>query len=181
MVINMAVIGAGRIGQIHAGNAARNPGVRLAGIAGVAPAVCSIAVILNQVASAIPVGEVKDTAHIGQIDRKFANRRKLIKDQRLPPIHGVIDIFHTYVVYKSHAQTVHHKPAQGLRVVKMEIFFLLPVIKSRNQGRAFFPIHGNSVRSIAVCHKEIQTRPFGKPFRQLFCCQFSGVFHWFAS
>ena len=37
MVINMAVIGAGRIGQIHAGNAARNPGVRLAGIADAIP------------------------------------------------------------------------------------------------------------------------------------------------
>lgn len=37
MAINMAVIGAGRIGQIHASNAARNPGVRLAGIADAIP------------------------------------------------------------------------------------------------------------------------------------------------
>ncbi len=33
MAIRMAVIGAGRIGQIHAGNAARNPNVHLAGVA----------------------------------------------------------------------------------------------------------------------------------------------------
>ena len=33
MAIRMAVIGAGRIGQIHASNAARNPGVSLAGVA----------------------------------------------------------------------------------------------------------------------------------------------------
>ena len=33
MTISLAVIGAGRIGQIHATNAARNPGVTLAGVA----------------------------------------------------------------------------------------------------------------------------------------------------
>ena len=37
MAIRMAVIGAGRIGQIHASNAARNPGVTLAGIADAIP------------------------------------------------------------------------------------------------------------------------------------------------
>ena len=37
MAIRMAVIGAGRIGQIHASNAARNPGVMLAGIADAIP------------------------------------------------------------------------------------------------------------------------------------------------
>ena len=37
MTIHLAVIGAGRIGQIHAGNAARNPGVRLAGVADALP------------------------------------------------------------------------------------------------------------------------------------------------
>lgn len=37
MAIKMAVIGAGRIGQIHATNAARNPGVTLAGIADAIP------------------------------------------------------------------------------------------------------------------------------------------------
>lgn len=37
MAIRMAVIGAGRIGQIHATNAARNPGVTLAGIADAVP------------------------------------------------------------------------------------------------------------------------------------------------
>lgn len=37
MAIRMAVIGAGRIGQIHATNAARNPGVVLAGIADAIP------------------------------------------------------------------------------------------------------------------------------------------------
>ena len=37
MAIRMAVIGAGRIGQIHAANAARNPAVALAGIADALP------------------------------------------------------------------------------------------------------------------------------------------------
>jgi len=37
MKIEVAVIGAGRIGQIHAGNAARNPSVRLAGVADAVP------------------------------------------------------------------------------------------------------------------------------------------------
>jgi myo-inositol 2-dehydrogenase / D-chiro-inositol 1-dehydrogenase len=37
MTIRMAVIGAGRIGQIHASNAARNPGVSLAGVADAIP------------------------------------------------------------------------------------------------------------------------------------------------
>ena len=37
MAIRMAVIGAGRIGQIHASNAARNPGVSLAGVADAIP------------------------------------------------------------------------------------------------------------------------------------------------
>ena len=37
MAIRLAVIGAGRIGQIHASNAARNPGVQLAGIADAIP------------------------------------------------------------------------------------------------------------------------------------------------
>ena len=37
MAIRMAVIGAGRIGQIHASNAARNPGVILAGVADAIP------------------------------------------------------------------------------------------------------------------------------------------------
>ena len=37
MAIKMAVIGAGRIGQIHASNAARNPGVCLAGVADAIP------------------------------------------------------------------------------------------------------------------------------------------------
>ena len=37
MVIRMAVIGAGRIGQIHASNAARTPGVILAGVADAIP------------------------------------------------------------------------------------------------------------------------------------------------
>ena len=37
MAIRMAAIGAGRIGQIHASNAARNPGVTLAGIADAIP------------------------------------------------------------------------------------------------------------------------------------------------
>ena len=37
MAIRMAVIGAGRIGQIHASNAARNPGVLLSGVADAIP------------------------------------------------------------------------------------------------------------------------------------------------
>lgn len=37
MAITMAVIGAGRIGRIHAGNAARNPAVTLAGVADAIP------------------------------------------------------------------------------------------------------------------------------------------------
>ncbi|MBP8163697.1 MAG: Gfo/Idh/MocA family oxidoreductase, partial [Propionivibrio sp.] len=37
MAISLAVIGAGRIGQIHATNAARNPGVTLAGVADAIP------------------------------------------------------------------------------------------------------------------------------------------------
>ena len=37
MAISLAVIGAGRIGQIHATNAARNPGVSLAGVADAIP------------------------------------------------------------------------------------------------------------------------------------------------
>ena len=37
MTISLAVIGAGRIGQIHATNAARNPGVTLAGVADAIP------------------------------------------------------------------------------------------------------------------------------------------------
>jgi myo-inositol 2-dehydrogenase / D-chiro-inositol 1-dehydrogenase len=37
MTMKLAVIGAGRIGQIHSGNAARNPGVTLAGIADAIP------------------------------------------------------------------------------------------------------------------------------------------------
>ena len=37
MAIRLAVIGAGRIGQIHASNAARNPGVQLVGIADAIP------------------------------------------------------------------------------------------------------------------------------------------------
>lgn len=37
MAIRMAVIGAGRIGQIHASNAARNPGVTLTGVADAIP------------------------------------------------------------------------------------------------------------------------------------------------
>ncbi len=38
MTVKMAVIGAGRIGQIHATNAAQNPGVQLVGIADAIPA-----------------------------------------------------------------------------------------------------------------------------------------------
>ena len=41
MKIEVAVIGAGRIGQIHAGNAARNPAVRLAGVADAVPEAAS--------------------------------------------------------------------------------------------------------------------------------------------
>ena len=37
MAIRVAIIGAGRIGQIHASNAARNPGVSLAGVADAIP------------------------------------------------------------------------------------------------------------------------------------------------
>ena len=81
MAIKLAVIGAGRIGQIHATNAARNPGVVLAGIADAipeparklaaelnAPVVSVDEILANPAIDAVLIGSSTDT-HADLIQR----------------------------------------------------------------------------------------------------------------